>query len=620
MAGVLLLQNKAHQKQEVFNEKCAQLKNQALKKFGQSFKNIVFKQPSQDTFIILFQKNEQQKYFSDDNGNWLAFEGTVYALHETKSYNANELWELYKNNPDNFANILDGHFVIKLHDAQKKQTVIINDFIKNKTNFWLETENEFMFTPFLLLSAVIKKPELDHQAFNEYLWRYYIMSERSMLKGVKRLQAASVFTITDGSLQQKRYWDFPKKFTKLSYKESLAKLLKSFKDTARLINTDGRKPLIEFTMGQDSRTILSAFQNEEIPFTTTIYGKEDFHEVVGVKKMAGRHGFKTQHVQLLDSFLNTPWQDVKNSILLGSAEEPAYLMGRILHMRKQYPGFSESLAINGVHGRFYKDGIWNEMYVMNFFMEPKSFKSDVFIKYRALNKNYRDDIFTDEYKRVKNNSHKAVKKLISDSISGFEESPMAIQADKFDLEHYCIFGTVGNNLCNMVIDLHSPLLFRRNLEFALTLPVKWRNKLSKIQRGIVHGLSPNLAKEKTDFGGINMIPKNAFTMIPFLWKYWFSQSKKFRDKLKSLMGISVKTQLQKAWDYLSIYRNFLADEEVQKLLNYEDMILADIIKKDEWQVMMKEYQNSEYHTLDRLEYLLKIVTVEYFLKNCREIS
>ncbi len=620
MAGVLLLQNKSNQSVSDFNIKCEQLKKHTLKKFGDSFQNILFKQPNTQTFLTLFLKDNHEKYIEDAQGNWLAYEGIVYALNETKQHNAASLLDLYKSKKENFANQLDGHFVIKLFDAAQNKTIILNDFIKNKTNFWLETKTEFMFTPFLLLSAVIQKPEIDKEAFNEYLWRYYIMSGRSMLKNVARLKGAMVYTIAGDNLTQQSYWEMPHQYTKLSYKEALKKLINSFKETAKLIHCDGRKPLIEFTMGQDSRTLLAAFKNQDIPFSTAIYGKEDFHEVVGVKKMAERLNFKTRHVQLLDSFLETPWQDVKNSILLGSAEEPAYLMGRILHMRRQYLKFSEGLAINGVHGRFYKDGTWNEMYLMNFYREPKSFKSDIFIKYRALNKNYRDDIFTDDYKKVKNASKDDIKSLIEESIGSYKNSPVAIQVDKFDLEHYCIFGTASNNLCNMSLDLLSPLLFRRNLEFALSLPAQWRYNLSKIQRGIVHGLFPQLAKEKTDFGGVNMWPKNFFTMIPFLARYWFAQSKKFRDKLKSLMGISVKTQLQKAWDYLAIYRNFLADEEVQSLLKYENLALADLIKKEEWAAMLKQYEDPNYHTLDRLEFLLKLITVEYFLQNCREIN
>lgn len=616
MAGVLLLQKKSSQPLTSFNDKIDRIKHFTKEKFNSQFRSILFKQPNQNTFLILFQKDTQEKYFQDEKGNWIAFEGVVYALNETRKFNVRDLLDFYKSNKDDFPNLLDGHFVIKLYDLEKNQILILNDFIKNKTNFWLETKNEFMFTPFLIYASAIQKPELDPYAFNEYMWRYYIMSNRSMLKNVHRLESAMLFKISQDQISSTRYWEFPHDYSDLSFKQSLDKLLESFKESARLVNQDSRKPLVEFTMGQDSRTVLSAFTNQKIPFLTAIYGKDDFHEVTGVKEMAKKYNFETKHIQLTDNFLNNPWQEVKDSILLGSADEPAYLMGRILHMRKQYLNICEGLAVNGVHGRFYKDGIWNEMYMMNFYREPRSFNSEIFIKYRALNKNYRDDIFNEDFKKIKNDSAGYMRKLIGDSIAGYENSPVAMQVDKFDLEHYSIFGTVGSNICNMVIDLISPLLFRRNLELALTLPANWKYNLSRIQRGIVNGLNPKLAAEKTDFSGVNMKPKNALTIVPFLVRYYYGQSKKFRDKLKSLMGFHVKTQLQKAWDYQSIYQKFYFDDEVQSYLNYKEMALTEIIKEEEWNQLKEKYKNPEYQTVDNLEYILKIFTVEYFLRNC----
>jgi hypothetical protein len=440
------------------------------------------------------------------------------------------------------------------------------------------------------------------------------MSERSMLKDVSRLSIASVYTIKSGRVKQERYWKFPQSYTQQSFKKAAEQLTESLKESARLINSDGRNPLIEFTMGQDSRTVLAAFTNQGFDFKTAIYGKESFHEVIGVNKINQKLGFKSVHISLQDSFVNDPWAALKDSILLGSAEEPAYLMGRILYMRSQYPQFS-TLALNGVHGRFYKDGTWNEMYVMNLYREPKSFNIPVFIKYRALNKNYNDTIFNNDYKSLKGDSHSYFQDLIENSISDYKNSPVAMQVDKFDIEHYAVFGMMANNICNYKIDLLSPLLFRRNLESALSMPAQWKYNLSNLQRQVVFNLDQRLAIEKTDFGGLNMMPKNAFTMPPFLFKYWYTQSKKFRDKIKNMMGFHVKTQLQKAWDYKTIYQNFYFSDEVQSFLNYDTMALSGILDKKEWQNLKERFYKKEYQTLDNLEFILKLFTVEYFLKN-----
>ena len=135
MAGVLLLQNKTSQSLDNFNKKTDRIKRYALNKFSPHFKKIQFKQPSDNTFLMLFQKDNNEKFSRDNEGNWLAFEGVVYALNETKKFNAKELLEFYKMNKDDFPNLLDGHFVIKLYDSRRCEILVLNDFIKNKTNF-----------------------------------------------------------------------------------------------------------------------------------------------------------------------------------------------------------------------------------------------------------------------------------------------------------------------------------------------------------------------------------------------------------------------------------------------------------------------------------------------------
>jgi hypothetical protein len=108
-------------------------------------------------------------------------------------------------------------------------------------------------------------------------------------------------------------------------------------------------------------------------------------------------------------------------------------------------------------------------------------------------------------------------------------------------------------------------------------------------------------------------------MPGFLIKYWYAQSKKMWDKLKNLAGLNTKTQLQKAWDYLPVYKNFLFNQEVQNIV-HDLRGMDEIIVNSEWQKFVQEFSNPEFQTLNRLEYILKIVTVEYFLREAKSIS
>jgi hypothetical protein len=617
MAGVLLLISKNPQNQKAFISKINRLEKFINNVFQPHFKNIVFKKLSDKSFIVQFKKNDQHKFYSDEKDNWLAFEGSVFALNESKMYNAKELLNLYQKFGKNFVNKLDGHFVIKLYDAHKNTYFVVNDFIKNKTNFWVESEDFIMFTPFLLTTAAVKRPQLDQHAFNELMWRYYILSERSILKDVKRLSPSTIYEIKNGKATTETYWEFPHHITDLSFQDSVENMVESIKETARLIHNSFGKSCADLTLGQDTRMIVASFRNQNLPLATSIFGKDDFIEVKNVKQMSKRHNLEHHNIQLTTIYLDHLWEYFEKSLILGSCDEPGYILGRILFMRDEQANFG-GVLLNGSGGPFYKDCFWEEVYTLNLYREPKKINSDMFLKLRPLNKNYPDNIFKNNYLQIKTNSTHYFTEMLSNSIRGYLNTPVSMKIDKFSLTQWQNYAIVANSTANSVYNSIAPLLLRRNLEIGIPLPAKWRWNKSKFQRAVMWALDPELAKEKTDFGGINMVPKNLFTFSPFYIRYVYRQSARFRNKIMTKLGINIITLLQEAWDYLPVYRKLFSDENVQYNLNYRNMYLAEIIDEKEWNIFLEKYQKTGNLSLNNFEYIFKLVSVEYFLKKANE--
>ena len=111
-----------------------------------------------------------------------------------------------------------------------------------------------------------------------------------------------------------------------------------------------------------------------------------------------------------------------------------------------------------------------------------------------------------------------------------------------------------------------------------------------------------------------MAPKNILTYIPFYFRYFYFQSARFRNKIKTKLGMKVVTHLQEAWDYLPIYKLLFQNENFQKNLIYENMYLSEIIKENEWNKLLKQFQNKEFQTVNNYEYIFKIISMEYFLQ------
>ena len=566
--------------------------------------------------LVQYRQDNENKFHKSNIG-WLSFEGTVFSLNETKSFSAAQLFSEYEANGDKVFSELDGTYIIKLYDRRTNQHKVINDFIKNKSNYFCETKDFFLFTPYLITSAILIKPMIDPDALNEFMWRYYILSFKTILKNVERLKPAHIFFITENLLSTQEYWQWPKAYSNLDFKNSVEKMVSSMQETARLITRKFGNSCIDFTMGQDSRQVISSFTNQNLPFTTATFGKSDFYEVAQVKDLAQRQNIKNYNVQLKSDFYENIWKVFKKAILIGNCEQPGYLLGRIIYLKEQYKNWA-NVSLNGVDGHFYKNGLWDEQYLLNLYRQPKQFNIPLFLKLRALSKKYPESIFSEEFNQIKARSPHYFRELINNCIKGYQSSPVSMQIDKFDLTHWLNFALAANSATNSVLPHLSPLLLRRNLEFALQVPVKWKFNLSQFQRAVVFALDQDFAKEKTDFGGVDMVPKNIATYPLFYFKYFYFQSERARKKIKSKLGLKVTTHLQEAWDYLSVYTALHQTGEMQSLL-FNNRLFNPYLNKEEWKKINLKLKTKDGQSLAGFELTYKIASIEYFLKSANNL-
>jgi len=620
MSGTLLLINRNPGRRPEFARLQQRLERFNDLFFAGHFQSIQTHTPDPDTCVVEYRKDNRAKFHHDPaDGSWLTFEGHVFALSETRALEGAELLAWYRQDPASFPNRLDGHFVIKLYDAQRQQYRIINDFIKNKTNFQCQTDDYFLFTPFLLPTALILAPQPDWEAFNEFMWRYYILSQRSILKGVVRLSPATVYTVEKSRITAAPYWHWPHHYTRLGFTDAVEQLVTSMQESARLIHYSFGKPAADFTMGQDSRQVISAFTSQQLPLATATFGKSDFYEVVHVAAMARRHGIEHHPIQLEQDYFDQLGSMFVRAMVLGNCEQPGHLLGRILYMKNRYRQFG-AVSLNGSDGHFYKNGLWDELYTFNFYREPARFAIGTFLELRALSHNYPDAFFAPAFLDLKAGSRDYFTRLASDAIADYLTAPVSIQVDRFDLYHWLNFGIAGNNAINIIFDHISPLILRRNLELALQIPVQWKFNLSKLQRAIVFRLDPQLAAEPTDFGGVNLLPKQGLDWIPFYIRYYYHQSARLRNKIKSKLGLKIITHLQEAWDYRPVYEQLYRSPEMQNCLQFANLIHCGLVLPDPWSDWRRLHCDPPSMRLDDFEYLFKIASVESFLSLARQAA
>ena len=598
MAGVLLLTAKSRDAQSKLSiaENTLKKANEAL--LGSYFQKIEYWTKGTSLLVHYRKESSPDIYFNNDG--WIAIEGTAFDLNSEKIYTLKDLWDLYNSKGENFIKNLDGHFIIKLYDKAKDKILIFNDIIKSRTNYLAENKDFFLVTPFLITTALIKEPEVDLNALNELFWRYYILSERSLFKSVKRLSPASVYAFSADSYSYKEYWQFPREVASNPMDQYVEQMTESIQQSARIIAKVADHPVSDLTLGQDSRLIVASFIKNNLPISTTTFGNESFSEVEGVRKLTKRHNIDHQVINLDNLSMDTYNQFFRKALLLGSGDEPGYLLGRILYMRQQQALMGGSV-ISGSGGPFYKDCFWEEIYILNMYHAPKKINPAMFLKLRPMNKNYVEDMFNSDFLKIKNKSSEYFLEMLYNDLDGYEHLPLSMQIDKYSLHRWQNYAVIPIAVTNNFTHAFSPLQFRRNLEIGLPLPPQWKWNKSKFQRKVMHAINPSLAKEKTDFGGINMMPKNAFTFLPFYTRYSWVQTARMRNKILNRLGMQPRTHLQKAWDYLPLYTEYLKHPFIQEHIQWPGSQMESYLDKNNWQtwlttLMEKPLLNSFEHS------------------------
>jgi len=106
---------------------------------------------------------------------------------------------------------LNGMFAFVLHDARRGQVVTARDHFGVKPLYWHESGTEVCFAS--EIKALLKHPrvpaEPDHDAVKDYLTFQFVLGERTLFKGIRKLLPGhlQVLDLASGDLETRRYWE-----------------------------------------------------------------------------------------------------------------------------------------------------------------------------------------------------------------------------------------------------------------------------------------------------------------------------------------------------------------------------------------------------------------------------
>lgn len=163
----------------------------------------------------------QQPHFNEDRTIQVVTNGEIYNFEDVKrdlaasghAFHTRSDIEViahaYEEWGDAFLTRLRGMYAIALWDGRRRTLIAARDRAGEKPLYYAHTPRGLVLAS--EIKALLTRPdvprELDAEALDQFLTYEYVISPRTILKGVHRLPAAHYLRYRDGELSVHRYWD-----------------------------------------------------------------------------------------------------------------------------------------------------------------------------------------------------------------------------------------------------------------------------------------------------------------------------------------------------------------------------------------------------------------------------
>lgn len=246
---------------------------------------------------------------------WVILNGEIYNYQELRSslrdkgyqfYTESDtevIVHLYDEYGDKFVEHLEGMFAFALWDEKKEKLIVARDRVGEKPLYYYFDGEQFLFASELkgLLECRDIKKEIDFEALHYYFVYGRVPSPISIIKGVRKLEPASMLIVKSGKLNVEKYWS-------LSFKEKLShspediksELLKTFERSVKSMMVSHVPLGALLSGGVDSSAVVSMMaKNSNRPIETFSVGfkEKDFSELSYAKIISKQFG--TNHHEFI---------------------------------------------------------------------------------------------------------------------------------------------------------------------------------------------------------------------------------------------------------------------------------------------------------------------------------
>lgn len=427
--------------------------------------------------------------------NWsIVFNGEIYNYLELKkdidyNFKTNSDTEvivasLETKGIDWFLKKANGMFAIAAYNLEKKEMFLIRDRLGVKPLYYYNDNNNFIFASEIkgILSSGLVEAIFNEAAIDEYLGNRYIRAPYTFFKNIFQVKPGHYLRISDEQIQEKKYWDLPKKFNdEIIYDEE--KIVKEFEiNLKRAVNIrlDAEVPIGAYLSGGvDSSliTALTTLEKKESIETYTI-GFDEFNEFKYANFVARKYNTKHNEIKISKEDYIKNWESligfkdaplgVPNEILLAIMSEK---LKEKITVVLSGEGADELL---GGYGRIYRKAFDFE----NNKKSNKEFYEEFINEYEYVSREIRD-----EYLNTITNLRDKFDSEISSNFKNKSNEENIFRF--FHKYHVCgLLQRVDTTTMKSGVEARVPFLDYKLIEYCYTnvpydLKLKWKDKVSK---------------------------------------------------------------------------------------------------------------------------------------------
>ena len=246
---------------------------------------------------MILISNKQYPGYTDSKGDYfLKYSSNVYIKQKKNHLLLFEGW-LY---PDISASKEDlfNHFILKKKDfpyqkfkgkysgvyinLETKKVIIFNDQLGIKDLFYYVNKNYLLVsTSFsqLINTLDLSEKDIDVEALNEFITFEHPLYHKTFIKNAKALPLASMYTIVNGTVTKKSYWNYELRENKGISSDEIIERLDKIVDHAmyRIKEAYGSKKVygLGLSGGMDSKVVAFYAKKNSMRLKTFIFGEEN---------------------------------------------------------------------------------------------------------------------------------------------------------------------------------------------------------------------------------------------------------------------------------------------------------------------------------------------------------